>query len=192
MDLVNCGPRSRFAVVDAAGELLVVHNCGAVYADDDRQAVVEVHDLKIERIKELVEEVDKPVVLAYQWRHELARLRAAFGRHLGEIRDGGALDRFKKGRLRILALHPASAGHGLDGLQHVTNVLIWSSVPEDRELYDQTNGRLKRGGQDSSTVYVHALVAAGTRESEIWREVLPGKARLQDVILRAARKDETS
>jgi SNF2-related domain/Helicase conserved C-terminal domain len=33
-DLVNCGPRNRFVVRSEAGEMLIVHNCGAAYSDD--------------------------------------------------------------------------------------------------------------------------------------------------------------
>ena len=158
---------------------------GFVY--DENEQPLDLDTIKLDRVVELVDLIGEPVVLAYQWKHELARLRRAFGSRLGEIRDSGAREAFLAGKLPIMALHPASAGHGVDGLQHVSKHLIWTSVPEDRELYDQTNGRLHRHGTAADTVTCHVLVAQGTREQDIWDEVLPGKATVQDLILRAAR-----
>lgn len=175
----------------AAGSAAVVHAklrmlaSGFVY--DENEQPLDLDTVKLDRLVELVDLIGEPVVLAYQWKHELARLRKAFGSKLGEIRDSGAREAFLAGKLPILALHPASAGHGVDGLQHVSRHLIWTSVPEDRELYDQTNGRLHRHGTKADTVMCHVLVARGTREQDIWDEVLPGKATVQDLILRAAR-----
>lgn len=161
----------------------------AVYTDDGAGARW-VHETKIERAAELVDEIAAPVIIAFQWEWELAALRKRFGTRLRDIREPGAKEAFQAGQLPVLAMHPAAGGHGVDGLQDRCNNIVWLSVPVDREHFDQANGRLKRAGQDSPTVFVHALVAQDTVEQDIWREVLPGKATLQDLILRAARKDE--
>ena len=159
---------------------------GFVYSDLDQG--IDLDTVKLDRLEELVESIDGPVLLAYQWLHEWERVRARLGKRwkVGEIREKGAKDAFAAGKLDVLALHPASAGHGVDGLQRISQHLVWTSVPEDRELYDQTNGRLHRHGTQAETVYAHVLVARGTREQDIWDQVLPGKATVQDLLLRAA------
>lgn len=174
-----------------AGSAAVLHSklrqiaSGFVY--DDAGAVQHLDDVKMDRLEELVEEAGEPVLVAYEFVEELAQLRRVFGRHVAEIRDAGARTAFEAGKLRILALHPMSAGHGVDGLQRVCRHIVWTTVPQDRELYDQTNGRVHRHGTQAETVFCHLLVARGTREEDVWTDVLPGKLTVQELLLRAAR-----
>lgn len=174
-----------------AGSAAVLHSklrqmaSGFVY--DDAGAVQHLDDVKMARLEELVEEAGEPVLVAYEFIEELAQLRRVFGKQVAEIRDAGARAAFEAGKLRLLALHPMSAGHGVDGLQRVCRHIVWTTVPQDRELYDQTNGRVHRHGTRAETVFCHLLVARGTREHDIWTDVLPGKLTVQELLLRAAR-----
>lgn len=158
---------------------------GFVY--DDAEQVVPLDTAKVDRLVELVQEIDEPLVVAYEFKAEMDRLRAAFGDSVADIRESGARQRFEAGKLRLLALHPASAGHGVDGLQRVCRHIVWTTVPQDRELYDQTNGRVHRHGTAADTVFAHVLVARDTREQDVWDRVLPGKETVQELILAAAR-----
>lgn len=157
---------------------------GFVYPDDREEHARKVHTAKLERFRELVDSIDGPVLVAYNFAFERSWLQS-YGRQFADVTQGDALQRFKAGKLRILGMHPASAGHGLDGLQHVTNQMIWTSPPVDAELFTQANGRLKRGGQDE-TVFVHVLLARDTVEEDIWTETLPTKEREQARTLAAA------
>ena len=179
-----------------AGNAAVLHAklrqmaAGGVYADalNERGPVRWLHDLKYEHLDQILEELeDEPVVVLYNWEFERRKMEARYGaRRFRDIRDGDAKGAFEAGKLRMLGLHPASAGHGVDGLQRRCHHAVWLSVPEDRELFDQANGRLRRGGQVKDTVFVHVLVAAGTREETVWREALPDKAVAQASVLAAA------
>lgn len=174
-----------------AGSAAVLHGklrqlaSGHVY--DDAGAPHALDPGKPERFRELVESIEGPVVAAYHWLFEQDWMRKQWGKHFAEVREAGAWDRFLAGKVKVLALHPASAGHGLDGAQRVCNQLVWTSVPEDLELYRQTNGRIRRPGQ-GKTCFIHLLIAPGTREQEVWDEVLPGKSTVADLLLRAARR----
>lgn len=174
-----------------AGSAGVRHNklrqlsSGFVYRDDGTTWALS--GFKMDRLEEMLESIGGQVLVAFSFDQEAEELKRRFGKRFADIRKTGAKDAFLAGDLQVLGVHPASAGHGVDGLQTQTNHIIWTTVPEDRELFDQTNGRLKRPGQDQASVVVHALVAADTREEEIWDEVLPGKARIQDLLLRACR-----
>jgi hypothetical protein len=139
------------------------------------ERVLFLHNSKIEAIQEMAE-TEGSILVGYQWTEELRRLRAAFGKHVADIRDSGAKAAFEAGRLKILAVHPASAGHGVDGLQHATNQVWWASVPEAGELHGQLNGRVHRHGTSADTVYAHYFMSDRTRESQIFDEMLPRKA----------------
>jgi hypothetical protein len=158
---------------------------GVLYHSDEDSPSIMLSSEKMERLQALVEELPGQALVAFEWKVELNRLRSWFGKHLADIRDPGARDAFMAGKLKLLALHPASAGHGVDGLQYRTRDILWTTVPQDNELWIQTNGRLKRPGQESSTVRAHVLVTRGTREEEVWTEVLPGKATVADLLRRA-------
>lgn len=162
---------------------------GAVYADDGTARMM--HDTKIEKLRELLDEVPGQVVVAFHWQFELDALKDSLKDTFKDIRVKGAKEDFLSGRIRVLGIHPQSAAHGVDQLQGVCNNIVWLSVPVDRELYDQANGRLKRTGQAERTVFVHVLVTPDTEEERVWREVLPAKAANADRLLQATRVGAT-
>jgi hypothetical protein len=142
---------------------------------DETRHVLELGREKMERVEELIEAMPGQVLIAYEWSEELRRLKATLGRHVKDIRERDAMGAFLAGKLKALAVHPASAGHGVDGLQARTNQIVWTCVPQDLELFRQTNGRLKRPGQNEATVMAHMLYVPGTREETILRRTLPRK-----------------
>jgi hypothetical protein len=174
-----------------AGSEAVLHGklrqmaSGFVY-DDAGQALT-IDFGKMERLEELVQSIEGPVLVAFEFQEELRRIKKLFGRHVQDIRETGAKAAFVAGKLKVLAVHPASAGHGVDGLQSVSNQVVWTTVPQDRELYDQLNGRLHRHGTQADTVFVHHLMARGTVEERMLYDVLPGKMSLQEAFLQGVR-----
>jgi hypothetical protein len=154
---------------------------------DDKEQAHWFDQLKLDKVEELVETIGKPVLVAHAFIPEADALRARFGKHYRDIREPGAKAAFEAGKLQMLGVHPASAGHGVDGLQGASNHIIWTTVPEDAELWAQTNGRLKRPGQEADTVFAHVVVRNDTRENEVWNEVLPGKLTISELLLRSCR-----
>ena len=67
-------------------------------------------------------------------------------------------------------IQPSSAGHGLN-LQSGGSTIIWYTMPWSLELYQQTNARLWRQGQNAKTVMIHHLVAAGTIDEDIMKKL---------------------
>lgn len=62
-----------------------------------------------------------------------------------------------------MIVHPASAGPGLN-LQDGGHTLIWHTLPDPLDHYDQLNGRLHRPGQ-ANPVTIHMLLTKGTRDA---------------------------
>ncbi|MBP0976478.1 MAG: DEAD/DEAH box helicase, partial [Oscillospiraceae bacterium] len=89
------------------------------------------------------------------------------------------------GEIPILFCHPASAGHGLN-LQEGGHIIVWFGLPWSLELYQQTNARLWRQGQQSETVVIHHLVSVGTIDEDIMK-VLENKDKTQAAMMRAVK-----
>lgn len=156
------------------------------FAYDDDGKTLFLHNSKLERMEEMAE-AEGQVLVAFEFEEELKRLRKTFGKHFKDIRESGAKSAFENGALKFLGVHPLSAGHGVDGLQHACNQVWWATVPQDRELYDQLNGRVHRHGTNSQSVYTHRFFARGTREEQIKDEVLPGRKAASDLFLEGLR-----
>jgi hypothetical protein len=172
---------------------------GAVYVDPlvtgdshpGARQFVEVHEAKIEALQSIVEEAGgMPVLCAYQFKSDLARLLKAFpkGRHLNTEQDE---DDFKAGRIPILFAHPLSAGHGIDGFQDVTNIIAFFGQWWDLELRDQIIGRIGpvrqlQSGHDRP-VFVYDIVAEDTVD-ELVLARHESKRSVQDLLMEAMKR----
>lgn len=143
---------------------------GAVYAGEEERVVIPLHDVKLEALDTLLEELDgKQLLLAYEFNHDRDRLRQRYGDRivfLADCRNAAEADdvvrRWNAGLIEILACHPASAGHGLNLQEGNAHHLCWLRPCWDLELWDQFNRRLRRSGNAADHVYNHVLVAEGT------------------------------
>lgn len=125
-------------------------------------------DSKLERAVELVECLDgEPVLIFYGFVPERDEL---LKRIPGAVALDGRfdLDAWNRRRVPVLLAHPASAGHGLN-LQHGASHLLWQTVPESNELFQQANARLVRPGAEG-TVWVHRLVVPGTVDDIVYED----------------------
>ena len=104
-------------------------------------------------------------ILVYQYQEELAELKRRY-KNLTTLDDAGAIERWNAGQVPLLAVHPKSAGHGLN-LQHGGCHMVFVSLPWSLELYEQTVGRLHRSGQ-TKDVWVYVLMTNKTVDEKIW------------------------
>ena len=163
-----------------AGKLAQMAN-GAVY--DDLGGVEEIHPAKLEALGEIVEQ-GEPVLCLITYRHDWTRIKAAFPQ--ARQFDGEAsLRAWQAGKVPLLVMHPASGGHGVDGLQLGGNTVAWFGLPFSLDLYQQANARLHRSGQTQGVV-VHHLVAQGTVDERVMA-VLAAKGDMQQALLDAVK-----
>lgn len=153
---------------------------GSIY-DADRN-VHEVHTEKLEALTEMVEALNgAPVLIAYNFQHEKARILEALKGFGAEALDGvDSVRRWNAGEIPVLVTHPASAGHGLN-MQKGGNRIIWYGTTWSLELYQQFNARLWRQGQKNS-VFVHHIVTKGTIDERVIA-ALSGKADTQNGLM---------
>ena len=163
---------------------------GAIYTDDAGSFEV-VHDEKIEALRSIVEEANgMPVLVAYRFKSDLARLLKAFptGRHLDAKKS--TEDDWNAGKIPLLFAHPASAGHGLS-LQYGGNILVDFSSDWDLELDDQILERIgplrqMQAGLDRP-VYRYRIVAKDTLDEDVLLRHAT-KRSVQDLLLEAMKR----
>lgn len=164
--IVRLGPKQLVDAKNAAtlcGKLCQMAN-GAVYTEDGE--VVWIHDHKLDALEDLVEAAyGNPVLIAYWYQHDIARIRERLPevRALTTSRD---IADWNAGRIPIAAIHPVSAGHGLN-LQAGGSTLVWFGLTWSLELYQQTNARLWRQGQRSQTVVIQHIITKDTVDEDI-------------------------
>lgn len=155
---------------------------GAVY-DADKN-VKHLHDTKLDALVELVEEANgKPVLVFYQFKHEIPRIQQALkGYGVEVMNDDTCIERWNKGEIPVLLAHPASTAYGLN-MQQGGNIIIWYGLNWALELYQQANARLNRQGQ-TKPVHVYHLLVSGTMDVEV-AKALTGKVATQDGLMNA-------
>ena len=171
-----------------SGKLLQMAN-GAVY--DENHKVRHIHDKKLDALEDLIEAANgKPVLVAYWFKHDRTRITERLGK-LGivyqEIKSAQSIKNWNSGKLQVALIHPASAGHGLN-LQAGGNFLVWFGLTWSLELYQQTNARLWRQGQQSETVVIQHIVIKGTVDEKILK-ALKSKDETQTALMSAVRAE---
>lgn len=146
------------------------------------------HTEKVDALAELIEELQgSPLLVAYDFEHDLDRLREKFGADIPYIGGGvtpkrsSELERlWNAGKLPFLFGHPQSIAHGLN-LQEIGNHVAWHSMTWDFELYDQFIRRIRRQGNKSKRVFVHHFLARDTID-EVMLKSLKFKNRGQQAL----------
>lgn len=158
---------------------------GFLYPDADErmpgdESYTLIHQEKLTIVDELVESAQgSPILLAYAYRAELDQLLKRYpqARQLTTAKD---VDDWNAGKLPLMVIHPASAGHGLN-LQAGGHQLTWYSLPWSLEEYQQTNKRLARSGQKNPVIINHIMVR-NTVDTAV-RTALRNKDSIQSALL---------
>lgn len=173
--------REFFTVLDSGKELEVFNSAaltnkclqfsnGAVYPVAGMPLWEPVHDAKLDALEEILDEAQgSPVLCAYAYRSDAERIMQRFKSldpiNLTECKSEGSLTaamaRWKSGQCALMIGHPASMGHGIDGLQHAGRTLVWFGLNWSLDLYDQFNARVRRQGQGASVV-CHRILCRDT------------------------------
>jgi SNF2 family DNA or RNA helicase len=152
---------------------------GFIYSDN---GPVWLSSHKFDRLEELLDENQHAnTLLVYQYQEELAEIKRRF-KWVVTLDDDDAIGRWNRGEVRLLAVHPKSAGHGLN-LQHGGRHIVFLSLPWSLELYEQTIGRLHRSGQRHD-VWCYVFLTDATVDHKIWG-ALHDKQSLSTIALEA-------
>lgn len=142
---------------------------GAVYTD--YPAWQAVHDEKIEALQSIAAESSGvPLLVAYSFRSDIARIKKAFPKAV-ELSTTEGMAAFRGGHAPMALAHEKSMGHGIDGLQHVTNTLVrfghrWPHGERVQMLERIGPMRQFQAGYERP-VMVYDIVAKGTLDEDV-------------------------
>lgn len=152
-----------------------------------------VHGAKLEALEELIGELQgATLIVVYQFWSDLQRLKKAFpkGRHLDTKKDE---DDFKAGKIPLLFVHPASAGHGIDGFQHVCHHMCFFGHDWNLGNHLQVIERIGPTRQFQAglerNVFLYFILAEDTMDEEVMERREDKRATL-DILLDACKRRE--
>ena len=173
----------------ASGEDLTATNAGAKYAlcrqlangaayqpvdpAEPQRRVSLFHDAKLDALQDLVDELQgKPLLVGYQFKHDVARLSTLFPN--APVIAGGVsaedtdriVGEWNAGDHPVLFAQPQAMGHGLN-LQKCANDVAWFGLTDNLETYLQFNARVYRQGVSGSQVRIHRFLTRGTVDMAI-------------------------
>jgi SNF2 family DNA or RNA helicase len=188
--VMSIGSADIVAITAAAlATKLLQFTGGAMYAEtpDGRETYVKVSDAKLRALEDIIEAADgDPVLVFYQYRHELERLQEYF-KALHPVTFSGepeTLKAWNDGRIPLLLCQPASVQYGLN-MQAGGHIIVWYTPTWNLEQYQQANARLHRQGQ-GRPVICYRLICDGTIDEKVVG-ALKGKDTAQERLLRLIR-----
>lgn len=148
-----------------SNKLLQMAN-GCIY--DENGDPKPIHEKKLDALERIIEEAQgQPVLVFYQYKHDLARIQERFKQARVLDVSAGDIKKWNEGKIPVLLAHPQSAGHGLN-LQAGGHIIVWFGLTWSLEFYQQANARLDRQGQQNPVI-VHHLVAKGTIDEDVMK-----------------------
>jgi len=155
---------------------------------------IEVHTQKLEALEDLYESLQgQPLLVAYEFEHDLARLKRHFGEDTPNIGKGVKMSDTKvieanwnAGKIPLMFGQPQSMGHGLN-LQGDCYHVAWFTPTWDLELFDQFNRRVWRRGNKHKHVFIHIILAKNTVDRFV-AMALRSKTSVQKALFDALKK----
>lgn len=132
------------------------------------------HTLKLDALEEIVEKLNgAPLLVAYHFKHDIKLIQSRF-KHAMILPTGARQkkveDDWNAGKIKMLLVHPQSAGHGLN-MQYGGNNLCVFTPDWNAEYYAQVIERIGPTRQAQAGLkrltYVHHIYVAGT-----WDELI--------------------
>ena len=142
---------------------------GAVYTQHPNWSPV--HEAKLEALESILHESGgMPLLVAYQFQSDKARILQKF-KGAADISTADGMRAFRSGNARLGVAHPKSMGHGIDGLQHVTNILVrfghdWKTG-ERLQMLERIGPMRQLGAGYDRPVYVYDIVAKDTLDEAV-------------------------
>jgi SNF2 family DNA or RNA helicase len=164
---------------------------GAAYVGESNTEWKELHDAKLQALDSIVEEAGgMPVLVAYHFKSDLARLQRAFPKGRALDANPRTIQDWNKGLIPVLFAHPASAGHGLN-LQDGGNILVyfghWWNLEERMQILERIGPtRQLQAGHDRN-VFVYNLITRDTVD-EMVIERCDSKREVQEILLAAMKR----
>lgn len=193
LEIFGTGEEITTANAAALNNKLLQFANGAVYEtvydellEKEVKKVHIIHDLKIEALKELMEQADgRPMLVAWTFKTDADRIERQLAKYKPRRLTGdNDVKDWNAGKIRLLMMHPKSGAHGLN-FQHGGNLATWFGQTWSLELEQQFNKRLHRPGQ-KQRVIINKLILRGSMDEDVIK-AQAGKAEGQNALMHAVR-----
>ncbi|MGB3946307.1 MAG: hypothetical protein WBK76_05755, partial [Candidatus Saccharimonadales bacterium] len=119
---------------------LLQYSNGAVYdqvddPDDHSKPWTHVHDAKLDMLESLIDSIDEPVIVAYSFKHDLERIQKRI-KGVSTIKDPGIVDKWNKGEVPVLVLHPACLHPETEALTEFRGWVKIVDIKRDERVFD--------------------------------------------------------
>jgi hypothetical protein len=175
------------------GKLMQIAD-GILYREDGTHEVI--HTAKVDALLAMLDECgsEDPALILYRYRATAAELRRQIpGAEPFKADTPAAVDlilgRWQRHEIPALIAHPLSIGHGIDGLQHGGNRLVWFGPIWSSDVTQQAQARLHRSG-GRHTVIITTIVASRTIDEVIAQALqvrMKGEGEILDALSRYLR-----
>jgi SNF2 family DNA or RNA helicase len=159
-------------LADSGPYILCKQVANGGYYDEDRNSV-HVHDVKMKALQNLIDELNgKPLLVFYQYAHDVERLRSIKGVKFFKDDPTCYLKDWNAGKIQVLACNPQSVGHGINMQKGpCEDVAFLGLALDSTDIYQQALKRVWRQGVQTDRVRVHRLLAKGTVDIASRRKV---------------------
>ena len=156
---------------------------GFSYVDGGKDAVWHSH-ARFGWLSDLFQRLGRQLLVFYHFNEERDELRRRFP-NCGFLSGGtniakrAMIDAWNAGDLEMMALHPASAGHGLNLQKSGAHDIAFLTLPWSGGKYKQVVGRLARRGQTAEQVNVWTALNRNTVDQDVFGVVTGKLDRMQ-------------
>jgi hypothetical protein len=162
--------------------------CSGALIDSTTSEVHDIHSLKIDALESIVEESGgAPIIVTYWYKHDIKKIKAAFPQAVLFDDSKETEDKWNRGEIQMLLLHPMSAGHGVS-LQHGGHNMVIYTPFFSLDLFLQVIERIGPIRQMQSgynrLVNVYLIEAQGTWDGRVW-DMLENKRTVNDMVTEA-------
>ena len=159
---------SAISAVNAVAALMKLRQIASGFVYNDEGKTEHLHSVKIEALKEIIEETGSPILVLYNFNHELEGIKQAF--ETAVIFDSDKIEDWNAGKIPLMLLHPASGGHGIN-LQYGGHTIVVYSSSFSYGQMSQALARVDRQGQ-TKTVVFHYLMVKDSVDELIFETIL--------------------
>jgi SNF2 family DNA or RNA helicase len=143
----------------------------SIISGRERGTVV-VHEAKTDYLEEVVGELNgQPLLVAYQFKHDLERLQARFGKRLAlftgdAVKDKAIEDAWNRNELEMLAGQQDAISHGLNlQLGGAAHIFHYSNT-WNFETWDQIVRRIRRQGSTATRIRRYIPIMRDTTDED--------------------------
>ena len=191
--------KKLFVALDSGTELEVFNQAslynktlqfcnGTPYTNSKTKTFEAIHDIKLEALADILEEAGgSPVLCSYSYKSDAVRIMNFFKQYRPVNftdepvkKTSQIIKDWNSGKIKLLIGHPASIGHGIDGLQESGSIVVWFGLNWNYELYEQMNGRINRQGQNKPVSIIRILCRKTT--DMIVKDAIERKCSDQDAL----------